>query len=85
MIDLDEARRRAQRVLDGTSGIPLVITGVQAFGDGWVFFYDSKRHQETGNISDLLAGNAPILVDRDTGETHPTGSNGQELWTACPD
>ncbi len=45
-----------------------------AFGDGWVFFYHSKRHQETGNLSDLFAGNAPILVDRDTGETHPTGT-----------
>jgi hypothetical protein len=42
MIDLDEARRRAQRALDGTSGIPLVIAGVQAFGDGWVFFCDSS-------------------------------------------
>jgi len=39
-----------------------------------VVFYDSERHQQTGNISDLLAGNAPILVERDTSETHPTGT-----------
>jgi hypothetical protein len=24
------------------------VTGVQAFGDGWVFFYGSKRHPEAG-------------------------------------
>jgi len=40
---------------------------------GWVFFYDSKRHHETGNVRDAIAGNAPIVVTRD-GKVHETGT-----------
>ena len=31
---------------------------------GWVFSYQSKAYLETGSPTCLLAGNAPILVDR---------------------
>jgi len=41
---------------------------------GWVFFYDSKRHSETGNLSYALAGNAPIVVTRADGRVHVTGT-----------
>jgi hypothetical protein len=41
---------------------------------GWVFFYDYKRHNETGNISDALAGNALIVVTRSDGRVHVTGT-----------
>ena len=41
---------------------------------GWVFFYDSRKHQETGELSDALAGNAPILVSRRDGSLHATGT-----------
>jgi hypothetical protein len=38
---------------------------------GWVFFYGSESRDE------LLAGNAPFIVDRRDGSVHMTG-------TACP-
>jgi hypothetical protein len=41
---------------------------------GWVFFYDSLRHQRTQNLSDHLAGNAPIIVNRFDGSLHVTGT-----------
>ena len=41
---------------------------------GWVFFYQSKRHIETGNISDALAGNAPVVVTRADGRVRETGT-----------
>jgi hypothetical protein len=41
---------------------------------GWVFFYDSKRHNETGNFRDAVAGNAPIVVTRADGRVHVTGT-----------
>jgi hypothetical protein len=41
---------------------------------GWVFFYDSKRHVETGNISYALVGNAPIVVTKADGRVHVTGT-----------
>ncbi len=42
---------------------------------GWVFFYQSKRFIETGDIRDALAGNAPYLVNRLTGEFALTGTS----------
>jgi hypothetical protein len=41
---------------------------------GWIFFYDSKRHIETGSIRDAIAGNAPIVVTREDGRVHETGT-----------
>lgn len=41
---------------------------------GWVFFYDSKRHLETGDFRHALAGNAPLIVNRHTGALVPTGT-----------
>jgi hypothetical protein len=41
---------------------------------GWVFFYQSKKYLLTGNYSDQLAGNAPLIVNRHTGEVITTGT-----------
>jgi hypothetical protein len=41
---------------------------------GWVFFYESRRFKETGDFSDRLAGNAPVIVDRAIGSLHVTGT-----------
>jgi hypothetical protein len=37
---------------------------------GWVFFYTSRRFRETGSISDMLAGNGPVVVEREGGDIH---------------
>ena len=34
---------------------------------GWVFFYTSRRFLETGDICYMVAGNGPIIVDRQNG------------------
>jgi len=41
---------------------------------GWVFFYNSKAYMESGDISSLLAGNAPFLVDAGDGSLHVLGT-----------
>src|SRR4051812_3066736 len=41
---------------------------------GWVFFYTSKRWQETKDIRYALLGNAPIIVDKSTGKVFDTGT-----------
>lgn len=41
---------------------------------GWVFFYDSEEHQTTGDFRSALLGNAPIIVDREDGSIHATGT-----------
>jgi hypothetical protein len=74
VVTYEEARQSAQRLLDGLHGGPYVITGNQEYPVGWVFFWDSRQHQESGSLLDALAGNAPVLVDRDTGQVYPTGT-----------
>lgn len=34
---------------------------------GWIFFYSSKRWRETGDASYVLTGNAPFLVEKESG------------------
>jgi hypothetical protein len=41
---------------------------------GWVFGYQSSRYLETGKISYALAGNAPYIVNKYTGEIKATGT-----------
>jgi len=58
----------------------------QELEEGWVFFYDSRTHQETHDVRDALAGNGPIFVDR-SGKlqiipTHVTWRDGIRLAVA---
>jgi hypothetical protein len=41
---------------------------------GWVFFYQSKKYIESGDIEDMLAGNAPYIVNKRNGQLHETGT-----------
>lgn len=41
---------------------------------GWVFFYTSRKWQETNDIQYALAGNSPVIVERITGKLMPTGT-----------
>lgn len=41
---------------------------------GWVFFYTSRTWHETGDFRYAVAGNAPILVERETGLLRITGT-----------
>jgi hypothetical protein len=52
----------------------LVVTRVDEHEFGWVYFYDSSRHAETGNDSDRVVGNAPLIVDKNDGRLYVTGT-----------
>ena len=41
---------------------------------GWVFFYQSKDYVESKDFRDMLAGNAPIIVDKISGKLSYTGT-----------
>ena len=41
---------------------------------GWVFFYNSKNYLKTKKFEDMLVGNAPLIVNRETGQLHVTGT-----------
>ncbi len=77
MVDRVEARRCAEAQLakiEQVIGLRLVIMAEGQFSHGWVFCYDSVQHRRTGELRDSIAGNAPILVDKDTGAVFVTGT-----------
>lgn len=41
---------------------------------GWVFFHSSKMWRETGEIKYAVAGNAPLIVERESGRVIITGT-----------
>lgn len=40
----------------------------------WVFFYNTQKYVETGEMKYMLGGNAPLIVDRMNGDVHETGT-----------
>ena len=73
MITFDEAIKKANEYLSDTE-IPVVITSQGRFTEGWFFCFQSKEYLETGDSSFLLAGNAPFIIDKDSGELHVFGT-----------
>jgi hypothetical protein len=47
----------------------VVVEAIELEGIGWMFIYQSRALLETGNVSDALLGNSPIIVDL-TGQIH---------------
>ena len=70
MINSYQARQIADAWLNSSE---VQITQVQTLPFGWVFFYQSKACLQ-GDDSAALAGNAPIIVARDTGQVTLTGT-----------
>jgi hypothetical protein len=42
---------------------------------GWVFFYQSKSYFETQDFRQMLAGNAPFIVNKETSVVSITGTS----------
>lgn len=73
MITHEYALAKAEDYLKN-SEIPVKLTLDGEFPDGWFFCYQSMEYLDTGNLSAQLAGNAPFLVDRHSGELHVLGT-----------
>jgi Immunity protein 35 len=77
MMNTTEAEALAKQYLidlEGKIGTPLRLTKTQEESFGWVFFYQSKEYVETGNLSSMLAGNAPFIIDRVAGALYVLGT-----------
>lgn len=54
---------------------PVIVDGLTLQIDiGWVFFYESAEYLETGEFSQRLAGNAPVVVSGFGGHLYVTGT-----------
>ncbi|MCU1045140.1 hypothetical protein JAK48_01045 [Stenotrophomonas maltophilia] len=74
MIEFEDAMRKAVAYLED-SDIPLRVTSWGQFSEGWYFCYQSVEYLDTGEFSAQLAGNAPFVVDRDSGEVFDLGTD----------
>ncbi len=80
MITREEAKARVEQELaashDGMTEHTLLVRNDATIEKpwGWVFFYNTQRFIETGDIIHALAGNAPYLVERATGRVLATGT-----------
>ncbi len=75
MITVDAAREIANRHVQSLGEDLILFEKPITFGDyGWVFSYQSNAFIETNEISDALAGNAPILIDSDQGQIFTLGT-----------
>lgn len=73
MITFEQALEKANNYLEDDD-LPVVITLIGRFAEGWVFCFQSREYIETGDPSWLLAGNAPFIIDKDSGEIHTLGT-----------
>ncbi len=71
-------REQAHAILEQTLslGRSIVIDGSATIERswGWVFFTQSRAYMETGDPSEMLAGNAPLIVERESGRIFETGT-----------
>ena len=65
--------KMSQYLRSSFSGEEFAISGDQEHSWGWVFFYETKAFVE-GLSDDPLFGNAPIIINKYTGEFVVTGT-----------
>jgi len=81
MTPIAEARAAVEEYLQSIAGdLPaedaLVIIETETIERswGWVFFYTSRLWREAGEVQYALAGNAPLIVERQSKRVLPTGT-----------
>lgn len=78
MITLADATQLIHEIINeknaNTDKYTLMISKVETYDFGWIFYYTSKEYHETKNIRYMLLGNSPFLVDKEDGAIHKTGT-----------
>ena len=54
--------------------LQIITSSTQEHDFGWVFFYNSKKYLDSGDFRDALAGNSPLIIDRESGQLFETGT-----------
>jgi hypothetical protein len=78
MITREEATLLATRYVEclGRAALRLALLpeSTAEYPFGWVFFYTSQEFLRTGDPTQAVGGNAPLLVERATGHVWVTGT-----------
>ncbi|MFF2732627.1 YrhB domain-containing protein [Streptomyces sp. NPDC058008] len=73
VIDREFAVRAAQEDLDRRYSGQLVVSGTEEHELVWIVYYQSAEYLRTGDLSHMLGGNGPYLVDLVDGGLHQIG------------
>lgn len=74
-MNLDQAREIFENsVLALNSDCVIVEGATREYSRCFVFFYQSKKFIETGDVRAMLGGNGPVFVNREDGRVFETGS-----------
>ena len=73
MITYHDAFAKANHYLDDAD-LAVIITLHGRFSQGWYFCFEAREFLETGDEAARLAGNAPFIIDKDSGEIHSLGT-----------
>jgi hypothetical protein len=69
----DGARRAAEAFLDTEirvrfpHEVVIVEEAIRDTGDAWIFPYNGRGYLERDDFSEVMAGNTPIAVNKETG------------------
>jgi len=63
-----EDKIKAMPLISDTGGLTIIDSETIEKSYAWIFFYDSKRHMETGDIMCALGGNAPLFISKTDGQ-----------------
>lgn len=78
MIDRHAAKAMALKYMDENFGrepeLAIVDGEPSETAHAWVFFYNTRGYLESGDFSEALAGNGPILVNKMSGEIEAFGT-----------
>jgi Immunity protein 35 len=81
MEDREEARQIVEKYVNenykGANG-PLVVVDEDTWEKpyGWIFFYCTKKWWETRDIRYLIAGNGPVVFEKNTQKIYQLGTAG---------
>jgi hypothetical protein len=86
MLDTEPAKNIVLKYLSENWNLPdaylVIVDSLTIERDfGWVFFYDSSKHLATGALSDALAGNAPVIVNKHDGSLHRDGKTHRRIYS----
>jgi hypothetical protein len=68
---IDQLQRRG---VGGADGISIIESQTIEKPYGWIFFYNSRRYVESGELVYALVGQGPVVVVADTREIIELGS-----------
>ena len=73
MISIEDARRIAEEYLDENVRerfdfeVVVVDVSIKDVGNFWIFPYNGRAYVDQNDFREAMAGNVPIVVDKETG------------------